>query len=60
MIELRFNAIKTNGQIVTGGMTAPTYREGKSKIHQLIEKHKLKLKSIEKKATFIYKIKKGN
>ena len=49
MIELRFNAIRTNGQIVTGGLTAPTYREGKSQIHSLIEKHKLKLKSIEKK-----------
>lgn len=60
MIELRFNAIRPNGQIVSGGMSAPTYKEGKTQIHKLVEKHKLKLKSIEKKATFIYKIKKGN
>ena len=49
MIELRFNALRSNGQIVTGGMTAPTYKDGKTQIQQLIEKHKLKLKSIEKK-----------
>ena len=60
MIELRLNALRSNGQIVTGGMTAPTYKDGKTQIQQLIEKHKLKLKSIEKKVTFVYKIKRGN
>lgn len=60
MIELRFSAVRPNGQIVTGGMSAPTYRDGKKQIQHLLEKHKLKLKSIEKKATFIYKIKRGN
>jgi len=60
MIELRFNAVKSNGQIVSGGMSAPTYSDGKTQIQKLVEKHKLKLKSIEKKATFIYKIKRGN
>ena len=59
MIELRFNAIRSNGQIVSGGMSAPTYKEGKTQIQKLVEKHKLKLKSIKKKATFVYKIKKG-
>jgi len=60
MIELRFNAVRPNGQIVSGGMSAPTYRDGKTQIQKLVEKHKLKLKSIDKKATFVYKIKRGN
>jgi len=60
MIELRFTAQKSNGQVVNGNLAASTYSEGKKKIKALMEKHRLKLKSIEKKKTFIYKIKKGN
>ena len=51
MIEIRFNALKANGQVVSGTLSVPTYKEGKEKVHQLIEKNKLKLKSIEKKST---------
>jgi type IV pilus assembly protein PilC len=60
MIELRFNAIKPNGQAISGTMTSPTYAEGKKKIKALVEKNQLKLKSIEKKTTFLYKVKRGN
>ncbi len=60
MIELKFTAVKPNGQLITGNLASPTYSEGKKKIKGLVEKHKLKLKSIEKKQTYIYKIKKGN
>ncbi len=60
MIELRFNAIKPNGQSLVGTITSPTFREGKKKILKLAEKHQLKIKSIEKKVTFLYKVKKGN
>lgn len=60
MIELRFNAIKPNGQAISGTMTSPTYAEGKKKIKVLVEKNQLKLKSIEKKTTFLYKVKRGN
>ncbi len=60
MIELRFNAIKPNGQSLVGTITSPTFREGKKKILKLAEKHQLKIKSIEKKTTFLYKVKKGN
>ncbi|MCK5087071.1 MAG: type II secretion system F family protein [Melioribacteraceae bacterium] len=60
MIELKFNALKSNGQIISGILSAPTYREGKLKVNKLIEKHHLKLKSITKKSTYIYKIKRGN
>ena len=60
MIELRFNAIKPNGQAISGTMTSPSFAEGKKKIKQIVEKNQLKLKSIEKKSTFLYKVKRGN
>ncbi len=60
MVELKFTAIKPNGQLITGNLAAPTYSEGKKQIKALVEKHKIKLKSIQKKITYIYKIKKGN
>ncbi|MCF6270474.1 MAG: type II secretion system F family protein [Melioribacteraceae bacterium] len=60
MIELKFTAQKANGQIVSGNLAAPTFSEGKQQVKALMEKHRLKLKSIQKKVTFIYKIKKGN
>ena len=60
MVELRFNAIRPNGQILSGTLSAENYSEGKKKVNLLIAKEKLKLKSVEKKSTYIYKIKKGN
>lgn len=60
MIELRFNAIKPNGQAISGTMTTATFAEGKKKIKALAEKNQLKLKSIEKKASFLYKVRRGN
>ncbi len=60
MIELKFTAQKPNGQIVSGNLAAPTFSEGKQQVKELMEKHRLKLKSIQKKVTFIYKIRKGN
>ncbi|MDQ7817786.1 MAG: type II secretion system F family protein [Melioribacteraceae bacterium] len=59
MIEVRFNAHKVNGQAISGNLTEPTYREAKQKIHKLAEKHQLKIKSIEKKSSYIYKIRRG-
>lgn len=60
MIELRFNALKANGQTISGTISAPTLSAGKKKIQDLAAKHGLKTKSIEKKTTFIFKVKKGN
>jgi len=59
MIEIRFNALRANGQVVSGTLSASTYGEGKEKVHKLVEKNKLKLKSIEKKSTYIYKVRRG-
>jgi type IV pilus assembly protein PilC len=60
MIELRFNALKPNGQVISGTINAASGAEGKAKINALVQKHGLTLKSVEKKSTFIFKIKKGN
>jgi len=60
MIEVRFNAIKPSGQLVSGNVAYPTFREAKQKIHVLAEKNQLKIRKIEKKASYIYKVKKGN
>lgn len=59
MIEVRFNAQKNNGQAISGTLSEPTYKEAKQKIYKLAEKHQLKIKSIEKKSSYIYKIRRG-
>ena len=60
MIELRFSAEKPNGQLLSGSLTSESFREGKQKIHKLAEKNQLKIKTIERKSTFLYKIRKGH
>lgn len=59
MIELRFSAEKPNGQVLNGTLTSESYGEGKKKIYKLAEKNQLKVRTIERKATFMYKIRKG-
>jgi type IV pilus assembly protein PilC len=59
MVEFRFTAEKAGGQVLSGTLTAATPAEGKKKIHQLADKNQLKVISIEKKTTFLYKVKKG-
>ena len=60
MVELKFTAEKMNGQAISGSLSANSFSEGKKKIHRLAEKNKLKIKLIEKKSTFLYKVRKGN
>ncbi|MGK9369325.1 type II secretion system F family protein [Melioribacter sp. Ez-97] len=60
MIEVRFSAIKPNGQAITGTLNEPSYGEAKKKIHKLAEKHNLKIRSIQKKSSYLYKIRRGN
>ncbi|MBI5730630.1 MAG: type II secretion system F family protein [Ignavibacteriales bacterium] len=59
MIEIRFTAQKPNGQVISGSFSEPTYSEAKKKVQRLAEKNQLKVQSIEKKNTYLYKIKKG-
>jgi type IV pilus assembly protein PilC len=60
MVELKFTALKLNGQPITGTVTANSSTEGKKKIQKLAEKNKLKLNDIQKKSTYLYRIRKGN
>ncbi len=60
MVEYKFTAQKLNGQTITGTVTANTNAEGKKKIQKLAEKNKLKLSEVQKKSTYIYRIRKGN
>lgn len=60
MVEYKFNAQKLNGQSITGTLTADSSADGKKKIQRLAEKNQLKLITVEKKSTFLYKAQKGN
>lgn len=59
MAEIRFNALKPNGQSLSGTLNAATFKEGKTKVQKFAEKNQLKIVSIEQKSTFLYKIRKG-
>ncbi len=59
MVEVRFTALKNNGQVISGALTEPSFTLAKKKIQKLAEKNQLKVQSIEKKVSYLYKIKKG-
>ncbi|MBE0573146.1 MAG: type II secretion system F family protein [Ignavibacteriaceae bacterium] len=59
MVEYKFTAQKLNGQTITGTVTANTTAEGKKKIQKLAEKNKLKLSEVQKKSTYLYRVRKG-
>ena len=59
MVELKFTALKPNGQAITGTVTANSAGDGKRKIQRLVEKNKLKLSDVQKKSTFLYRVRKG-
>lgn len=59
MVEYKFTAQKLNGQTITGTVTANNSAEGKKKIQKLAEKNKLKLSDVQKKATYLYRVRKG-
>ncbi len=59
MVEIKFTAQKTNGQTITGTLTADSSGEAKRKITSLAEKNNLKILSTEKKSTFLYRAARG-
>lgn len=59
MVELKFTALKPNGQAITGTVTAGSSIEGKKKIQKLVEKNKLKLNDVQRKSTYLYRVRKG-
>jgi type IV pilus assembly protein PilC len=59
MIEVKFVALKPNGQTISGSLTEPNYGDAKKKIQNLAVKNQLKIQSIQKKVGFLYKVKRG-
>ncbi len=59
MVEFRFTASKVNGQAISGALSADSVSEAKKKIRRLAEKNQLQLTNVEKKSTFLYRIKRG-
>jgi type IV pilus assembly protein PilC len=59
MIEFKFTAEKLNGQLISGTLSAKSVTEGKNRIYRLAEKNQLKVKSIEKKSSYHYRVRRG-
>ncbi len=59
MVEYKFTALKPSGQAITGTITASSSSEGKKKIQRLAEKNNLKLSEVQKKSTYLYRVRKG-
>ncbi|MDP4115143.1 MAG: type II secretion system F family protein [Bacteroidota bacterium] len=59
MIEFRFTAEKLNGQVINGSLSALSVSEGRKKINKLADRNQLKVKKIENKVTYIYRVRKG-
>ncbi len=60
MVEFKFTAQRLNGQNISGSLSAASTAEGKKKIRRLADKNKLRIKAIQKKSTYLYKVRKGN
>ena len=60
MVEFKFTAQRLNGQSISGSLSAISSSDGKKKISRLAEKNKLKIKSIQKKSTYFYRVRKGD
>jgi type IV pilus assembly protein PilC len=60
MVEFKFSAQRLNGQNINGTLSAISASEAKRKIHRLADKNKLKIISAQKKATYLYRVRKGN
>jgi type IV pilus assembly protein PilC len=59
MIEFKFTAEKLNGQLISGTLSAKSVSEGKRKIYRLADKNQLKVKNIEKKSSYLYRVRRG-
>lgn len=58
MPEYRFNAITPNGKSVVGVVVSSNIISARQLIKEIADKNKLKIRSVEKKSTFLYKVKK--
>ena len=60
MIELKFTAEKLDGQIVGGVIAADTVSSAKQKANLIAVQNNFRIKTMEKKSTFVYKVRRGN
>ena len=58
MPEYRFNAIAANGKSVIGIVNSSNIISARKLIKEIAVKNKLKIRSVEKKSTYLYKVKK--
>ena len=60
MIELKFSAEKLDGQVVGGVIAADSVSSAKQKANLIAVQNNFRLKSLEKKSTYLYKVRRGN
>ena len=60
MIEIKFTAEKFDGQVVGGVISADSYSTAKHKANIIAVQNNIKIKTVEKKSTYIYKAYRGN
>ena len=60
MIELKFTAEKLDGQTVGGVIAADNISSAKHKANLIAVQNNFRIKSLEKKSTFLYKVRRGN
>jgi len=55
--EVRFKGYTPQGKLVTGTFTISSRKELKDQVNKLVDRHKLRVQSIEYKKDFLYKVK---
>lgn len=60
MIELKFTAEKLDGQVVGGVIAADTVTSAKKKANLIAVENNFRIKHLEKKSTYLYKVRRGN
>jgi len=60
MVEFKFTAQRLNGQNISGTLSAVSVSDGKKKIQRLAEKNKLKINTVQKRSTYLYRVRKGD
>ncbi len=60
MVEVKFSAQKLDGQMITGVLSNNSYLELRKQIKEIGQKNNYKIKKIERKSTFRYKVKSRN
>jgi type IV pilus assembly protein PilC len=59
MIELKFTAEKLDGQVIGGVIAADTFSTAKQKAGLIAIQNNFRIKSLEKKCSFAYKVRRG-